>query len=229
MHLEPSDAFDVVEGVGLMAKEALFDAGIFLPGDALVHHFEAHHVMARRGLVILVALLGLWRWLQEACDLPGFGLMTVGTLLAEQSFVPVAVTMAGGAIERLAFRGRSCAGNLCEVVLESTHICRGRLSRINRGMCPANAGRKEDGMIYLGRPHIRTLVLDMAASAFSDRDVEGSRLLGEWEGIRRVASDAGRGFDAPVRSMTALALCPEERVRGRERARTGNTAPDRQG
>lgn len=105
VHLEPSDALDVVEGVRLMAKEALFDAGVFLPGDALVHHFEVHHVVARRGLVTLVALLRLWRWMQEACDLPGFGLMTIGTLLADQSFVPVAVTMAGRAIERLAFRG----------------------------------------------------------------------------------------------------------------------------
>lgn len=79
-----------------MAKEALFDAGTFLTGDALIHHFEVHHVVAGRGLVTLVALLRLWRWMQEAYDLPGFGLMTVGTLLAAQSFVPLAVTMAGG-------------------------------------------------------------------------------------------------------------------------------------
>ncbi len=57
MHLEPTNSFDGVEGVGLVTEIALLDAGAALPGDLLIHHRKMHHEVAGRRLVALVAVL----------------------------------------------------------------------------------------------------------------------------------------------------------------------------
>lgn len=53
MHLDHTDALDVVERVGLVTAEALINARPFFAADHLVHHLEVHHIMARRRLVAL--------------------------------------------------------------------------------------------------------------------------------------------------------------------------------
>ncbi|MBL6651753.1 MAG: hypothetical protein ISP49_09185 [Reyranella sp.] len=57
VHLEPANSLDVVEGVGLMTKVALFHAGASLPGNPLIHHPKMHHEMGTRRLMALVAVL----------------------------------------------------------------------------------------------------------------------------------------------------------------------------
>ncbi len=57
MHLEPTNSFDGVEGVGLVTEIELLDAGGALPGDLLIHHRKMHHEVAGRRLVALVAVL----------------------------------------------------------------------------------------------------------------------------------------------------------------------------
>ena len=55
MVLVAGSAFDVVPRGGLMAEEALVHLGIRLTGDLHGDHLKVHHVVARRGLVALVA------------------------------------------------------------------------------------------------------------------------------------------------------------------------------
>lgn len=105
MHLEPSDALDVVEGVGLMAKEALLDASSGVPGDASVHHLEVHHVVARRGLVALHTVLRTGRRAPEGGDRPSRRIVTALAVPAEQRPMRIPVDVATRAVE-----GRRCAG-----------------------------------------------------------------------------------------------------------------------
>lgn len=63
-----------------------------------------------------------------------------------------------------------------------------------------------DRVVHLDRPRVQTLVLDMAAPAFSDRGVKRSGLFGECSRVGNVAGDAVLGLDALVRGVAVLAL-----------------------
>ena len=57
MHFVKTDAFDVVPRGRLVAEVALPNLRVFLPCNALVNHFKVHHIMARRCLMTLGAIL----------------------------------------------------------------------------------------------------------------------------------------------------------------------------
>ena len=82
-----------------MALEALVDLRMLLTGNSFVHHLEVHHVVAWRRLMALRAVLGSGRWVQEACNSPAAGLMTVAALSAEQVPVRLAVAVTACAVQ----------------------------------------------------------------------------------------------------------------------------------
>ena len=55
---EPADALDVIPRVRPMALKALSNLGMFLAGNAFVHHLKMHHVVAGRRLMALGAVFG---------------------------------------------------------------------------------------------------------------------------------------------------------------------------
>ena len=56
--LEPTDALDVIPRIRPMALKALTNLGMFLTGNAFVHHLKMHHVVAWRRLMALGAVFG---------------------------------------------------------------------------------------------------------------------------------------------------------------------------
>ena len=56
MVLVPTDSFDVVPRIRLMAQEALVHLGVFLTSDRFRHHLEMHHVVAWGRLMALGAI-----------------------------------------------------------------------------------------------------------------------------------------------------------------------------
>ena len=92
--LEPANALDVIPRIRSMAQKALVDLCVVLAGDSFVHHLEVHHVVAWRRLMALRAVLGSRRGVEEPCNSPTGGLMTVAAFPAEQlaMWLAVAVT-----------------------------------------------------------------------------------------------------------------------------------------
>lgn len=58
MMFVPADTLDVVPGVCLVTEVALLNPCAHLAGDRLRDHFEVPHIVARRRLVTLRAILG---------------------------------------------------------------------------------------------------------------------------------------------------------------------------
>lgn len=101
--LEPADALDVIPRIRPMAQEALVDLCVLLAGDTFVHHLEVHHVVAWRRLMALRAVLGSRRGVQEPCNSPTGGLMTVAAFPAEQIPMRLAVAVTACAIQPVLF------------------------------------------------------------------------------------------------------------------------------
>jgi hypothetical protein len=78
-----ADAFDVVPRGCLMAEEALIHLGLLHASGGHGNHFEVHHVMARRGLVALGAVLGCGRGMAEFWNGPFCGSVTLRAILTE--------------------------------------------------------------------------------------------------------------------------------------------------
>ena len=57
MVLVPADPLDVVPGIGLMTKVALLHPRVLLTGDRHRDHLEMSHIVARRRLMALRAIL----------------------------------------------------------------------------------------------------------------------------------------------------------------------------
>src|SRR6266568_7516254 len=98
--LVPSDAANIVPGVGLMAKVALLHARMFLPCHHHRNHVEVMHVMAWRSLMALRAFGRTCRRMQEPGNLPRLGAMAVRTFPSEQVTMRASVAVATEAIER---------------------------------------------------------------------------------------------------------------------------------
>lgn len=210
-----------------MTEKTLLDTRIVLAGDALVHHREMHHEVAGRRLMTLVAVLRFGRGVQKASDLPGLRLVAICTKLAEQGLVLIAEAVAGSAVQHLALDGSFAAGDGRQEMPDCGRPWRRRLPRDDAGMGRTQADLGEYCVVHRDRTHIRAPVFQMAISAFLDRSVERGRLLGEHDGIGRVARDAGCRLDAPVRRVTTLALRLQKGVRSGQRTRTGDTTPER--
>ena len=82
MMLIPTDALDIVPAIRLVTQEALLNFCMHLSRHHLGHHFEMHHVMARRRLMTLRALLRPRRRMQKAGNLPAIRLMAFGAFAA---------------------------------------------------------------------------------------------------------------------------------------------------
>ena len=78
-----ADTFDVVPCGCQMADEALIHLGLFHASGGHRNHFEVHHVMARRGLVTLSAVLGCGRGMAEFGNGPFRGRVALRAVLTE--------------------------------------------------------------------------------------------------------------------------------------------------
>ena len=198
MHFDHADTLDVVERVGLVATEALIDPRLLFTADHLVHHFEVHHVMARRRLVALRAFGRFGTGVQVPADFPVRHRVAACAIGAEEPQVLVAGGVTGLAIE----------GSVTP--------------------CRPFGDALENLVIHPDRTERVSLMLDMAATAFLDVDMEsGRRLL---QDFRRscVAGYAGLGLDAPIGGMATLAFALEKSMRTRQRPRTNRGCPLRQ-
>ena len=182
MHLDHTDAFDVVERVGLVATEALVHPRPFFAADHLVHHLEVHHVMARRRLVALRAFGRFWAGMQEAVDFPSFRCVAICALGTEKSLMDIPRRVAGLAVEFCSL-SRSTPRNLLE-----------------------------DLVIHPNRTKSAALMLDVATRALLQVGVEGGRWFHQEFRSRSVACDTGCGLDALIGSMAALAFAFKKRV-----------------
>ena len=99
MMLVPTDPFDVVPRRRLVAKEALTDVGMHLPGDHLRDHLEVHHPMAWRLQMALCAIGRVRRWMDVTDDAPSARRMAGRTVGAELALMAITAGMAGGAVE----------------------------------------------------------------------------------------------------------------------------------
>jgi len=99
MMFVPTHALDVVERVRSMAQEALVNLSVFLPGDALVHHLEMHHVVTRWRLMALCAVFGSRRGVQELCESPTRRVVAAGAVAPEQFAVRIAIAMTTRAVQ----------------------------------------------------------------------------------------------------------------------------------
>ena len=99
MVLVPTNSLDVVPRGRLVAQVALVDFGVRLTGDLGRDHLKMHHVMARRRLMALSAVLGGRRGVPKLRNRPLRRRMALGTILAEQFDVSILVGMAGRAIQ----------------------------------------------------------------------------------------------------------------------------------
>lgn len=104
MVLEPANALDVIKRVRPVAQETLIDRRVFLPGNHPVHHDEVTHVVARRRLMALGALLRRRRRVQESADPPGIEPVTPRALRPEQATVRFSIAVTAGTIETRFFR-----------------------------------------------------------------------------------------------------------------------------
>ncbi len=195
MHFDHADTLDIVERVGLVATEALINPRPFFTADHLVHHFEVHHVMARRRLVALRAFGGFGAGVQIPADFPARCGVAACTITAEEPQVLVAGGVTGLAIE----------GSVTP--------------------CRPFGDALENLVIHPDRTERVTLMLDMAATAFLDVDMEsGRRLL---QDFRRscVAGYAGLGLDPAIGRVTALAFALEKSMRVRQRPGSNRRRP----
>ena len=99
MMFEPTNAFDIVPRIRSMALEALVNRCMFLTGNGFVHHLKMHHVVTRRRLMTLCAVLRGWGGMQKPRDPPTRRDMTVRTFLAEQVAVRFSVAVTTCAVK----------------------------------------------------------------------------------------------------------------------------------
>lgn len=99
MMFEPADALDVVPRIRPMALEALVNLCMFLTGNGFVHHLKMHHVVTRRRLMALCAVLGGRRGMQEPRDPPTRRIMTFAAFPAEQVAVRFSIAVAACAVK----------------------------------------------------------------------------------------------------------------------------------
>ena len=97
--LVPTDATDVVPGVGLVAEIALLDAGVVLAGHHHRDHVEMAHIVTGRRLMALRTFDGTGRRVLEARDLPGRRQMAGHAFAAEEIAMRTAIAVAGKAVE----------------------------------------------------------------------------------------------------------------------------------
>ena len=107
MVLVIANAFDVVPGGRLVAQITLVDFGVRLTSDLGRDHLKMHHVMARRRLMALSAVLGCRRRMPKFRDRPFRRRVTLRTILAEELDVPILGGMASRAIQDRLLRGEA--------------------------------------------------------------------------------------------------------------------------
>ena len=94
MMLVPTDSLDIVPRRCLMALPTLFDAGMRFSGHLCRNHLEVHHVVARRCLMTLTAIIRRRRRVLILGNCPAIGRMALGAIAAKESLVPIVVGMA---------------------------------------------------------------------------------------------------------------------------------------
>lgn len=99
MMFVPAHALDVVERVRSMAQEALVHLRVSLPGDALIHHLEMHHVVAGWRLMALRAVFGRRGGVQKPCESPTRGVVAAGAVAPKQFAVRIAIAMTTRAVQ----------------------------------------------------------------------------------------------------------------------------------
>jgi hypothetical protein len=147
--------------------------------------------------------------MQEACDPPACGLMTVSAFAAEQFTVRFAIAVTGCAIEAGLFRffGDRQSQKALHVINHLT--CHARMALL---ACRAvRAYSKKGGMIHFGRTNCAGM-LCMAAAAILNGRMKGGRLLAEIDSGGRVACNASGCLDTPRRRVARLALSGQERM-----------------
>ena len=150
MMFVPAHALDVVERVRSMAQEALVNLRVFLSGDALVHHLEMHHVVARWRLMALRAVFGNRGGVQKPCESPTRRVVAAGAVAPEQFAVGIAIAMTTRAVQPVFF------GRLRHWYPEKSfdvvyHLA--RHARMGFVTCrEMGADFKERGMIHFDRP-----------------------------------------------------------------------------
>lgn len=238
MVLVPSHAANVIPGVGLVAEEALLDAGTGLPGDCPIHHREMHHVVAGWRLVALHAILRTRRGMTEIDDRPGGGVVAVLAVAPEQRPVRIAIDVAAATIERRqGTRGKRTSAERPTDNVRPAGVKQGAQPGKGVAEFPVTpigfygAGMGCHGqhrVIHVDRPPAPASVLHMAAGTLTDVGVEYRRGLRQQ--LRRgdgMAGKAGRCLYPPGRRVAGLALRAEEVVCSREPPWTGRRGPPR--
>ena len=184
MMLVPSHPLDVVPRSRLMAQVTLIDLGVRLTGDLGRDHLEMHHVVARRGLVALGAVLGGRRGVPELRDRPLRRCVALGTVLAEKLEVPILVGMASGAIQDGLFRGKArmafrsvarwpvSADPVEEVFPHHSVFTDGWV--VGFQLAEADPGQRQ--VVHVGRALVNSLMLAVAFAAAAYVGVERGRL-----------------------------------------------------
>lgn len=211
----PTNSFDVVPSIGLMAEKALRHVSVLYSRNLHRHHLEVHHVVARWSLVALRTIHRQRRRMAKLPDRPSACPVTVGAVRSEQRTVRILVRVAGCAVER----------GLFGLDVRMRNLSTGKAVAI-RAREQSRLGAHESEMIHEHGPMFGPHVFDVATPAVPDRRVKGRSLLSEQALVVGVASYAARSADTVVRSVARVTVCHEGRMRAGERTGIDDLLPE---
>ena len=213
-----------------MAAIALIYGRSGLFGDALRHHVEVHHVMARRCLVALAAIGGIGRGVLEFRNRPLRCGMTTRALRPHQLGVHSLALSLGRVATRAVQKG--FLGGDFGVILrrrpdasplaQPLHQLRGKWLAwvaLTARLQFAQADARQGHMIHLRGPRA-ALMLGMAGRATADVGMKGGRLHGEQRLVVGVTADAAVGFHTFTRRVASGTIVFQKGVGARKWPRT---------
>ena len=197
---------DVVPERGLVTLKALVDTGVRLTSNTRRNHLEVHHVVTRRRLMALRAILGGGRRMLELSNRPAIRRVALSAILTEQLEMAVVVRVASRAVQRRFFNADVFVRRVASMGPGSQQ-CSGGLVFGVRGVLVklSHANLYQCLVIHVGRPHAQAPVLQVALGATADTRMErrglslqqgfvicmtGNALGGCHTGDRRVAGRA---------------------------------------
>ena len=162
--------------------------------------------------------------MQEACDPPACGRMTISALAAEQVTVWFTIAVTISAIEASLFR--LPRDRQSQEALHVINHLAWHARMALRAYRARRANSKKRSVVHLDRTDSAGM-LCMATAAILNGRMKGGWLFAEIDRGGRVTCDASGGFDAPRRRVARLALSGEERMFLRQGAGQEEIPPTR--
>ncbi len=215
MMLVPADAFDIVPRRGLVALFALIDPRVRPTGYARRNHLEVHHVVTRRSLVALAAIIRFWRRMFVFGNRPVVGRVTLCTIAAKNILVAIVVRVAGSAIEDRFLQ--------TDAVVWRNRMSQFLLKRREReSFFGPTVGAAEnlhsDGrqqrVVHLRQTCTAPPMLQVTLLASADAGVKGGRLTLQYRLVVRMTGNALRRFDSKHGGVAGGAIILERLVGG---------------